>query len=334
MRRVVLLLVSFGLLSATPAHAAGGPVPPAFGGAGVSAPGGGDNFVTVYGGDHQTVVMRIRRSDGSVGRSRTIRGTFGVPGVTYDGINTGLSADGGTLVLSSGFNARSPNTELRVLDARTLRIRQRITLRGMNTVDAISPDGRWVYLVDYKNGAATSYDVRAYDLAKRRLLRKSIVDPREPKEKLQGMPLTRVMSEDGRWAYTLYTGEEPFIHALDTEGRTAVCIDVPASVMNDPAGVRMTLDGNQLTLVGSRPLANVDLKSFKVSEPAAAAARPAPPKPKATATPKPAAQTDSGPSLVLWLLPLLALGVVAVFARQRRARHSATRSRAAAGHSG
>jgi hypothetical protein len=332
MRRVVFLLVTLGFLSATPAHAAGGPVPPAFGGAGVSAPGGGDNFVTVYGGGDQTVVMRIRKSDASVGSSRRIRGTFGVPGVTYDGINTGLSADGGTLVLSGGFNARSTKTDLRVLDARTLRTRANITLRGMNTVDAISPDGRWLYLVDYKNGAATSYDVRAYDLNRHRLLRKPVVDPREPDEKLQGMPLTRVVSEDGRWAYTLYTGEEPFIHALDTEGRTAVCIDVPASVMNDPAGVRMTLAGDHLTLTGSRPLANVDLKTFKVSE-ATAAATPAPP--KATATAKPAAATtDSGPSLVLWLLPLVALGVVAVFARQRRARHSATRSRAAAGHSG
>jgi cytochrome c-type biogenesis protein CcmH/NrfF len=56
------------------------------------------------------------------------------------------------------------------------------------------------------------------------------------------------------------------------------------------------------------------------------------PKPKPTATPKPAANTDSGPSLLLWLLPLVALGVVAVFARQRR--QSATRARAAAGHSG
>jgi len=330
MRRVVLLLVSLGLLSATPAHAAGGPVPPAFGGAGVSAPGGGDNFVALYAGADRTLITRIRRSDGSVGRSRVIRGTFGVPGVTFDGINTGLSADGGTLVLSSGFDARSPSTRLRVLDARTLRTRQRITLRGLSTVDAISPDGRWLYLVDYRDGNAASYDVRAYDLDRHRLLARPIVDPREPEEKLQGFPITRVSSADGRWAYTLYTGDEPFIHALDTEGRTAVCIDVPASVATDPAGVHMTLDGNHLTLTGSRPLADVDLKSYKVSEPAAAA----PATPKATATPKPAAKADSGPSLALWLLPLVALGAVAVLARQRRARQSATRSRAAAGHSG
>ena len=329
MRRVVLLLVSLGLLSATPAHAAGGPVPPAFGGAGVSAPGGGDNFVTVYGGD-QTVVMRIRKSDASVGRSRRIAGTFGVPGVTYDGINTGLSADGGTLVLAGGFNARSRKTELRVLDARTLRSRAGITLRGMNTVDAISPDGRWLYVVDYKNGGASSYEVRAYDLKRRRLLAKPIVDPREPDEKLQGFPVTRVQSDGGRWAYTLYTGEQPFIHALDTEGRTAVCIDLPASVATDPAGARMTLDGDHLTVTGSRPLARVDLKTFKVSEPPPV--KPAAPKP--TATPRPAVKSESGPPWALWLLAPVALGALAIVARQRRARQSATSSRAAAGHSG
>ncbi len=324
MRRVVLLLVSFGLLSATPAHAAGGPVPPAFGGAGVSAPGGGDNFVTVYGGGDRTVVMRIRRSDASVVRAQRIAGTFGVPGASYDGINTGLSADGGTLVLSSGFGARSPNTELRVLDARTLRTRANIKLRGMNTVDAISPDGRWLYLVDYKSGDIANYDVRAYDLKEQRLLAKPVVDPRDPEEKLQGTPMTRVQSPEGRWAYTLYMGDEPFIHALDTEGRTAVCIDLPASVATDPAGARMTLDGDTLTVTGSRPLAVVDLKTFEVSEPAAAA-------PKPTATPRPAAKTDSGPPTALWLLPLAGLVALAALARQR---HSATRSRAAAGHSG
>ncbi len=327
MRRA-LLAAAMLLIAATPAHAAGGPVPPAFGGAGVSA--GGDRFVALYAGPDRTVIARIRDTDATVGASKVINGSFGIPGVTYDGINTGLSADGGTLVLASPLTTKS--TTLRVFDARNLHARRSIALRGMNTVDAISPDGRWLYLVDYKNGGIGSYDVRAYDLKRNRLLSKPVVDPREPDEKLQGMPLTRVMSEDGRWAYTLYSGEEPFIHALDTEGRTAVCIDMPASVNTDPAGVNLKLAGDTLTVAGAQPHAVVDLRTFKVSEPAAT---PAAPKATATATAKPAAaQAGSGPSLVLWLLPLLALGVVAVLARQRRARQSATRSRAAAGHSG
>ena len=44
---------------------------------------------------------------------------------------------------------------------------------------------------------------------------------------MAGQPVAREMSPDGRWAYTLYGGgEETFIHALDTEGETAVCIDL------------------------------------------------------------------------------------------------------------
>jgi hypothetical protein len=319
MRRA-LLAAAMLLIAATPAHAAGGPVPPAFGGAGVSTPGGHENVVALYAGADRTVLTRIRKDDGTVAQSKVIKGLYGIPGVTYDGVNTGLSADGGTLVLAGPVDFK--RTTLRVFDARKLHSRDRISLPGMVTVDAISPDGRWLYLVDYKNGNVVQYDVRAYDLERGRMLSKPIVDPREPEEKLQGIPVTRVSSEDGRWAYTLYTGEDPFIHALDTEGRTAVCIDLPASVNNDPGGVHMVLDGDTLSVAGAQPHAVVDLKTFKVSEPSAAA-----PKPKPTATPRPPASTDSGPSVVLWLLPLLALGVVAVFARQRR--HSATRSRAA-----
>ena len=330
-RRVTFILAAGLVLSAAPAHAAGGPVPPAQGGVGVSAPGGSDSFVAVSGGAGRTVVMRVRHSDASIQRSRSVAGSYGVPGVTFDGINTGLSADEGTLVISSGMRAYpQASTRLLVLDARTLKSRQHLTLPGMVTVDAISPDGRWLYLVDYKDGNAARYDVRAYDLKNRKLVQKPVVDPREPDEKLQGIPVTRVMSADGRWAYTLYAGDKPFIHALDTGGRTAVCIDVPVTV-DDISGIRLTLGGGGLSVVqNGTPVALVNLTSFKVTKPRPAAA---------VATPRPAkapreATSDAGPPWALWMLPLAALALLVVLARQRRARHSATSSRAASGHSG
>ena len=66
----------------------------------------------------------------------------------------------------------------------------------------------------------------ALDLASGRLEGEPIMDPREPDEKMGGFPLSRTMSADGRWAYTLYTGgEETFVHALDTlKGRPAASI--------------------------------------------------------------------------------------------------------------
>ena len=67
-----------------------------------------------------------------------------------------------------------------------------------------------------------------YDLTAGRLVPEPIVDPDEAAEPMRGYPITRATSPDGRLAYTLYdgAGEHPFIHALDTMGRTAVCIDL------------------------------------------------------------------------------------------------------------
>jgi hypothetical protein len=323
MRRVTVITCCGLALAAAPAAAAGGPVSPVQGGAGVSTPGGEDSFIAVGAGRGETVVMRVRRADASVRRSAVIAGSFGVPGVTYDGINTGLSADGGTLVLAQSVN-RFParTTKIQVLDARTLRPRRQIVLPSMVTVDAISPNGRWMYFVDYKDGGISQYDVRAYDLQRGRLLRKPIIDPRDPAEKLQGVPLTRVQSAEGRWAYTLYSGEKPFIHALDTEGRTAVCIDVPSIPDSNLGSVKLALSGDRLTVEsGGTPLALVDLKSFKVTKPAAAAATAAPRPPA-----KPAQSGDGGPPWLLWTLPLAAFAVLAVLARRRTARHAAARS--------
>ena len=49
------------------------------------------------------------------------------------------------------------------------------------------------------------YVVRAYDLAKRRLLPQAIVDKREPDETMRGYPVARATSPGGGWVYTLYT---------------------------------------------------------------------------------------------------------------------------------
>jgi len=146
-RMLVIACCGFGVGLAAPpsAAAAGGPVPPLQGGAGVSLPGSGVNYVALAAG-RDTVVARVRRAGGTVERSRLLPGSFGIPGVAYDGSSTGLSADGRTLVLA-GTIGRYPvaRTRLVVLDARHLRARARIALPGYFAVDAISPTGRWLY---------------------------------------------------------------------------------------------------------------------------------------------------------------------------------------------
>jgi hypothetical protein len=311
MRRLLLLATCILGVGAATAHAAGGPVPPVQGGAGVSAPGSSVAYIAVRAG-HDTVLQRVRRADGVVERSRLIRGSYGVPGAAYDGSNTGLSFDEHTLVLAA-IREHSPNTRLLTLDARSLRPRAQIVLRGQVTVDAVSPDGHWLYLVRYRSVRNNRYDVLAYDLGRRQLLRTPIVDPREPDEKMQGFPLTRTVSADGRWAYTLYADPEgePFIHALDTERRTAACIDLDDLTTEDASDARLALAGGTLRVEGAAgPLALVDTRTFAVSDPAA----------KVAPARRVASATDDGGG-VPWFVAfaaLVPLAGVAVVARRHR----------------
>jgi hypothetical protein len=87
--------------------------------------------------------------------------------------------------------------------------------------------------------------------------------------------VTRTMSADGRWAYTLYSGSEhPFVHALDTVGRTARCIDLDAlTARDDLFQMRLQLAGGDLKVVkDDKPLLLVDTRTFGVSAPARPAA--------------------------------------------------------------
>jgi hypothetical protein len=219
---------------------------------GVVAPGVEHRYVAMSPGSpgELTVVAQVEREDGRLARWWHLRGSYFVPAVAYDGTAGGLSADGRTLVLSRSTRRFPPRTSrFAVLDPERIQRRREwlrvghrspapavthFALRGDFSFDAISPDGSTVYLIQRfakNNGPAyiTDYAVRAYDLADRRLLPEPIVDPGEPSEEMQGLPLSRAGSPDGRWAYTLYDGNggEPFVHALDTVGRRAVCIDLP-----------------------------------------------------------------------------------------------------------
>jgi hypothetical protein len=287
------------------------------GGQGVRVPGSPVGYVAV-GVGRRTLVEQVLLPGGALGRTVTIRGAYGVPGVAYDNSTTGLSADGRTLVLAEILN-RFPirRTRLLVLDARRLSVVRRITLTGYYTVDAIAPDGRSLYLIRYLRQDGTRYEVRAYDLAVHRLVRAPVVDPREPGEKMQGFPLTRAMTADGRFAYTLYQRPQgpPFIHALDTAHGTAACIDLPWRAGDDLSGARLIPRGGGRPLLvavpGLAPLA-VDIAARRARP--VSAVRPAP---------APAAAADQGaaPGDVVWLAALAAtaaLGAALAAAARRR----------------
>jgi hypothetical protein len=316
-----LLVLTIACWGVAPAHAlaAGGPVPPVYGGSGVTMPGLPSSFVAVKQG-RDTRIERVGNDTGDVQATRTVRGHVGIPGAAFDGSLTGLSADGRTLVVAE--DPGKLGTRLVVLNARRLRAPAReIVLRGYYTVDAVSPDGGTIYLTHYlsPDRDVMRYEVRAYDVAKGRIAGGPLVDPREPDEKMQGAAMTRVVSADGRWAYTLYGGPETFVHALDTAGGKAFCIDLD-DISGDVASATLTLDGGSLH-VGE--LATVDTRTFKVTDGDAPAA--APPAATPRATPPTDEQTgDNGAFLwtALVIVPVAA-GALALEARRRRAKTAA-----------
>jgi hypothetical protein len=326
MNRAILVVLAAGCLLPAAASADGLPVIGLDGSQGVVSPDNAYRYVSFVSG-RGTVVARLHAHGAAVARSRTIAGRFTVPLVAYDNSASGLSADGRTLVLiRPRTQIPQKQTRLVVLDARRLVVERRIVLRGDFSFDAVAPDGSKLYLVNYKslsrsNFDPTDYAVRSLDTLSGKLNPKPVVDPREPGEKMGGWPVTRVMSADGRWAYTLYSSaQRPFVHALDTVGNTARCIDLDAlTKRNDlfQMKLRLARGGEQLQIVKAKnPVMLVDTHSFAVS------------KPGATVPTRPAAQTQArGGGTSLWpfalalaALILLAAASIKPLARAGRAR--------------
>ena len=311
---LVATALGAGVVAPSPASAAGDPVTTAANPkTGVESADGAERYVALSNGRNGTTVARIARDTGEVLEWRYLPEFLTVPGVAFDGSVTGLSADNETLVLSQPFALGQPETELTVLDTQRLQVRDRITLRGSFAVDAISPDGGQLYLIEYLSPRdPTQYNVRAYDLDRGRLLPEAIVDPNESGDEMYGTPMTRETSPDGRWAYTLYDGQsEDFIHALDTERGTAVCVDLDelqTKVWN--LDMERSADGGTLELSHrGETEATVDTSSFEVTYASAAGAA--------------SESSEGGDGAGAWLLAVGAAVVAAVVAalafRRRRA---------------
>lgn len=249
------------------ASAAGGPAPGvATGGAGVLAPGGAIRYVA-YENTGTSVVAAVSTKTGNTMKWKGISGSYGIPVVAFDGTTGGLTPDGRTLVLGSLPNSSS---QFAILDTKKLSLQKTVYLNGIWAYDAISPDGKTLYLIQYvQEKSSFVYRVRAYDLAAGRLVAKAVVDPKDAAEPMNGSPVTRATGPGGRWEYTLYARPgAPFIHALDTANRAAVCIDLPWSGSDDElARMRLSLsaDGSKLTVHprGGKAIVVVDTKTHK-----------------------------------------------------------------------
>ena len=152
----------------------------------------------------RTTVARFDARTGKLERASSVRGRWGVVGV---------SADGSRYVLARHSRR---TTELVAAGSRYL-------LRGNYEVEALSPDGSRLFLVHWLN---RGYELQQLDLATRRL---SPTRLDEPDEKMSGTATNAVATRDGRWLLTLYAKADgsSFVHALDLRSGIAHCIDLP-----------------------------------------------------------------------------------------------------------
>ncbi len=270
--------VAFAVLTLTPVALADGPgVSPgvSYGWDGVASPSAGVRYVTLP-ATRNTELAVVRIRDGRVLNFWWLHGTWGVPLVTWEGGASGLSADGRTLLLAdSSAPARQwfwTSSSFLLIDTKQFQRQKVVKLRGNFAFDALSADGRMLYFIQHVSAADVSrYIVRAYDRDRSRLLPRAIADRTQRGWVMQGLPMARATSSDGRWVYALYQnpGGYPFVHALDTVRGQAHCIGIPWNAsQNVLPNVRLSLpgDGQRLALnwrSGKRLLA-IDTRTFRI----------------------------------------------------------------------
>jgi hypothetical protein len=168
----------------------------------------------------RTSVVRFDVRSGDLVRGWSFAGRYWMPaGVTADGSRFALMRNGRKV------------TFVRVG-------RAQIVLPGFYEVEALSPTGKRLFLIHWKNNG---YDLQQLDLATRKL---SPTRLDEPDEKMSGVALGSVATRDGGWLLTLYSKADghSFVHALDLRTGLAHCIDLPL------AGDLLTLGATALTL--------------------------------------------------------------------------------------
>ncbi|MES1248345.1 MAG: hypothetical protein ABUS54_11815, partial [Actinomycetota bacterium] len=216
----------------------------------------------------QTMLERISTTTGEVESSVPLLGAWGIPYVVSTRPE-GLSADGRVLVLGQlGFTYPRRHSGFLFVDPRSLKVRDAVTLQGDFAYDALSPDGKRLYLIQHTSEQDLSkYVVRAYDIPTRRLLPGRIADRTQKSWVMDGYPLDRVSSPDGRMVYTLYEnpGGFPFVHELDTVKGVAHCVGLPwRGSMNAPYNMRLSLRGTTLRVhwLSGHPWMRVDTTSY------------------------------------------------------------------------
>jgi DNA-binding beta-propeller fold protein YncE len=155
-----------------------------------------------------------------------------------------------------------------------------LTLKGNYGVDALSPDGHFLYLIQHLEGE--HYKVRGYDLRTNTLNPQAVIDKAEPNEKMAGEPLARADTPDGNLVLTLYRRPSgvPFVHALFAGSLVAICVDLPKSARVSPEAPStwgIALRGSSLYVANAASgyVAKIQIGGFRVGNSVFLGAQPA-----------------------------------------------------------
>lgn len=203
-------------------------------------------------------------------RSIKVPGRWGIPvaaGSTPDGA---MSGDGNVLALAGPRSERLSRFALLRTDLTSRP--QRFALPGRYDFDAMAPDGSALYLSEIRDDGR--YRVRAYDVKSGALQPQVVVDKTAVGLLMQGAPVTRAVDPSGSPVYTLYRGGPAgaFVHSLNTQRGTALCIFLPDSKRAGP-NWRLALDPHR----GELHALNRDLGTHYVIDPTSGEVTPVPP---------------------------------------------------------
>jgi hypothetical protein len=272
LRRLAVAVLLVSMLVAAPAAAdGGGPAPPALqGGDGALSPDGTLRYLAIgVGSGDWTSLQAIQPSTGKLVAAADLAGSWGFPTPIGWGTKwSNLSTDGKTLVVTE--TAPGSQSRFLVYNPKTMQFRVAAVLNGTFTFDALSPDGSRLYLIQQMSQSDLSrYVVRAYDLRRQRLLPGRIADRTQKGWIMQGYPVTRETSSDGRMVYTLYSnpGGYPFVHALDTVRGVAHCVGIPMKSSNAIGNVVLSLHGKKLAVHwrSGRPWYEIDTTTWRIA---------------------------------------------------------------------
>jgi hypothetical protein len=209
----------------------------------------------------RTVVRDDVVQPGLGGPRLEVPGRWRLPTIGDSTLPVGVSSDGSTIALVEADVAiGAPTTRFAVVEHAfggkpssvgdaDLRLARVVELRGQFAYDALSPDGRILYVIQHLDESAGGhYQVRAVDIPSGTLRPDVIVDKANPDEWMAGYPIAQIRRTDGV-VMTLYDGpEHPFVHALQSAEAWALCIDLPAAAGTERSGWGLTVEPDGRTV--------------------------------------------------------------------------------------